>query len=89
VEFYRRRGMDMPLPPVEELRHTPGAGIYAVPFCIGTPDEVMEKLSMYKDAPMDEIGLQFRAPGMKTEHVHRSMRTFAREIMPEIKSWGK
>lgn len=44
VEFYRRRGMDMPLPPVEQLRSRPGAGIYAVPFAIGTPDEVMKKL---------------------------------------------
>ena len=89
VEFTRRRGMDMPLPPVEQLRHTPGAGIYAVPFCIGTVDEVMEKLSAYRNEPMDQIGLQFRAPGQANEHVHRSMRTFAREIMPEIRSWGK
>ena len=89
VEFYRRRGMDMPLPPAEQLRHTPNAGIYAVPFVIGTPDEVMVKLSRYKNEPMDQIGLQFRAPGMETKHVHRSMRTFAREVMPEIRSWGK
>lgn len=88
VEFYRRRGMDMPLPPVEQLRHTPGAGIYAVPFSIGTPDAVMNTLEAYRHEPMDQLGLQFRAPGMETQHLHRSMRTFARELMPEIRSWG-
>jgi alkanesulfonate monooxygenase SsuD/methylene tetrahydromethanopterin reductase-like flavin-dependent oxidoreductase (luciferase family) len=88
VEFYRRRGMDMPLPPLEKLRHTPGAGVYHVPFVIGTPDDVMRGLSTYRDEPLEQLSLQFHSPGMELEHVQRSMRTFAREVMPEIRSWG-
>jgi alkanesulfonate monooxygenase SsuD/methylene tetrahydromethanopterin reductase-like flavin-dependent oxidoreductase (luciferase family) len=88
VEFYRRRGVDMPLPPVGELRRTPNAGIYGVPFAVGTPEDVLRGLSIYKDEPLDQLALQFHAPGMNVEHVKRSMRVFARELMPEIRSWG-
>ena len=88
VEFYRRRGVDMPLPPVGELRRTLNAGIYGVPFAVGTPDDVLRGLSVYRDEPLDQLALQFHAPGMNVEHVKRSMRSFAREIMPEIRSWG-
>jgi alkanesulfonate monooxygenase SsuD/methylene tetrahydromethanopterin reductase-like flavin-dependent oxidoreductase (luciferase family) len=88
VEFYRRRGVDMPLPPVGELRRTLNAGIYGVPFAVGTPDDVLRGLSIYRDEPLDQLALQFHAPGMNVEHVKRSMRSFAREIMPEIRSWG-
>lgn len=88
VEFYRRRGVDMPLPPVGELRRTPNAGIYGVPFAVGTPDDVMQALSIYRDEPLDQLGIQFHAPGMDTAIVQRSMRTFARELMPEIAKWG-
>jgi alkanesulfonate monooxygenase SsuD/methylene tetrahydromethanopterin reductase-like flavin-dependent oxidoreductase (luciferase family) len=88
VEFYRRRGVDMPLPPVGELRRTPNAGIYGVPFAVGTPDDVLRALSIYRDDPLDQLALQFHAPGMETEHVLRSMRLFAQEVMPEIRKWG-
>jgi hypothetical protein len=37
---------------------------------------------------LDQLALQFHGPGMNVEHVKRSMRSFAREIMPEIRSWG-
>jgi alkanesulfonate monooxygenase SsuD/methylene tetrahydromethanopterin reductase-like flavin-dependent oxidoreductase (luciferase family) len=89
VEFYRRRGVDMPLPPVGELRHSPNAAIYGVPFAVGTPDDVMLALGAYRDEPLDQLALQFHAPAMSTEDVQRSMRLFAREIMPEIRKWGR
>jgi len=88
VEFYRRRGVNMPLPPVGELRRTPNAGIYGVPFAIGTPEDVLRGLSIYKNEPLDQIALQFRAPGMTFEVVERSMRSFARDLMPEMRRWG-
>jgi alkanesulfonate monooxygenase SsuD/methylene tetrahydromethanopterin reductase-like flavin-dependent oxidoreductase (luciferase family) len=88
VEFYRRRGMPMPLAPVGELRDDPAASIYGVPFAVGTPDQVLEKLSAYKDLPMDEMAIQFNHPGMKAEHVKTSMRMFASELLPEIRKWG-
>ncbi len=88
VEFYRRRGMDMPLPPVGELRRTPNAGIYSVPFAIGTVDDVMRALSAYRDEPLEELGIQFQHPGVDAKITQRSMRVFAREILPEIRKWG-
>ena len=88
VEFYRRRGVNMPLPPVGELRRTPNAGIYGVPFAVGTAEDVLTGLSIYKDEPLDQIAVQFHAPGMKFEHVERSMRSFAREVLPQIHKWG-
>ncbi|HTY71608.1 MAG TPA: LLM class flavin-dependent oxidoreductase [Actinomycetes bacterium] len=87
VEFYRRRGFPMPLPPVGELRHSPHAAIYGVPFAVGTPDDVLQTLSAYRDLPMDEMAVQFHHPGMAYEPVARSMRMFAAECLPEIASW--
>lgn len=88
VEFYRRRGVEIPLPPVGELRRTPDAGVYGVPFIIGTVDDAMKGIGVYRDTPMEQIALQFSAPGMDPEHVARAMRLFAKEIMPEVNSWG-
>jgi alkanesulfonate monooxygenase SsuD/methylene tetrahydromethanopterin reductase-like flavin-dependent oxidoreductase (luciferase family) len=88
MEFYRRRGMQMPLAPVGELRNDRKAGIYGVPFAVGTPDQVIEALRGYQDLPMDEMAIQFHHPGMDPQHVDASMRLFATELMPEIRSWG-
>jgi alkanesulfonate monooxygenase SsuD/methylene tetrahydromethanopterin reductase-like flavin-dependent oxidoreductase (luciferase family) len=88
VEFYRRRGMQMPLAPVGEMRDDPKAGIYGVPFAVGTPDQVLEALRAYQDLPMDEMSIQFHHPGMDPRHVDASMRLFAAELMPEIQTWG-
>jgi hypothetical protein len=59
-----------------------------VPFAVGTAQDVLQGLSIYKNEPLDQLALQFHAPGMNVEHVKRSMRVFAREIMPEIRGWG-
>jgi hypothetical protein len=80
--------MPMPLAPVGELRNDPNAGIYGVPFAVGTPDEVLKTLSAYRDLPMDEMAIQFNHPGMAAAHVENSMRMFAGELLPEIRTWG-
>jgi alkanesulfonate monooxygenase SsuD/methylene tetrahydromethanopterin reductase-like flavin-dependent oxidoreductase (luciferase family) len=88
VTFYRRRGFDMPLPPVGELRDTPGAGIFGQPFAVGTPDEVLEALRRHEHTDLDEMVIQFNHPGMAAEHVRSSMTLFANELMPEVQRWG-
>ena len=89
VTFYRRRGFDMPLPPVEEMRSTPGVGIFGQPFAVGTPDDVLSVLERHKDVDLDEMVIQFNHPGMGASEVARSMRMFAAELMPEVKGWGR
>jgi alkanesulfonate monooxygenase SsuD/methylene tetrahydromethanopterin reductase-like flavin-dependent oxidoreductase (luciferase family) len=88
VEFYRRRGIPMPLAPIGELRHDPHAGIFGTPFAVGTPDDVLRILGAYQDLPMDQIVIQFNHMGMPHEPVAASMRLFADEVMPEIARWG-
>jgi alkanesulfonate monooxygenase SsuD/methylene tetrahydromethanopterin reductase-like flavin-dependent oxidoreductase (luciferase family) len=89
VTFYRNRGFDMPLPPVAEMRHTPGVGIFGQPFAVGTPEDVLAVLERHRDVDLDEMVIQFNHPGMEAEHVARGMRLFASELMPEVKSWGR
>jgi hypothetical protein len=89
IGFYRRRGFEMPQPPVGELRKTPGAGIFGQPFAVGTPDEVVEALSVHKGVDLDEMVLQFNHAGMPPEPVANSMRLFASEVMQELRTWGR
>jgi alkanesulfonate monooxygenase SsuD/methylene tetrahydromethanopterin reductase-like flavin-dependent oxidoreductase (luciferase family) len=89
VTFYRRRGFDMPLPPVGEMRHTPGVGIFGQPFAVGAPEDVLSVLERHKDVDLDEMVIQFNHPGMGAAEVARSMRLFASELMPEVKRWGR
>jgi alkanesulfonate monooxygenase SsuD/methylene tetrahydromethanopterin reductase-like flavin-dependent oxidoreductase (luciferase family) len=88
VSFYKARGFDMPLPPVGEMRDTPGAGIFGQPFAVGTPDDVLEGISKHKNEDIDEMVIQFNHPGMPPEYVRSSMELFARELMPEVNTWG-
>ena len=89
MTFYRRRGFEMPLPPVGEMRNTPDVGIFGQPFAVGTPDDVLAVLERHKDVDLDEMVIQFNHPGMDAEAVARSMRMFATELMPEVKRWGR
>jgi alkanesulfonate monooxygenase SsuD/methylene tetrahydromethanopterin reductase-like flavin-dependent oxidoreductase (luciferase family) len=88
VEFYRKRGAPFPLPPVEELRHTPGVGVYGIPFYVGTPEEVLEQMSVYRDAPIDELNVQLHHPGQPADEVEACMRLFAKECAPVMREWG-
>jgi alkanesulfonate monooxygenase SsuD/methylene tetrahydromethanopterin reductase-like flavin-dependent oxidoreductase (luciferase family) len=88
ISFYRARGLEMPLPALEEMRSTPGVGIFGQPFAVGTPEDALGVLEAYKDVDLDEMVIQFNHPGMAAEPVANSMRLFASELMGEIRGWG-
>ena len=75
------------LPPVGEFRHVPGIGHGGTPFIVGTPDQVMQMLEVYRDRGLTHLSLNFHQPGQDSQSVCRSMRLFARELMPVIKAW--
>ena len=74
-------------PPVGRLRHESEKIAYGRPAAVGSVDDVLRVLSSCRNEDIDELALTFNFPGMKFEHVKRSMRIFAREIMPEIRKW--
>ncbi len=92
MDFYRHQGPQvgapiMPAPPVGEFRKVSEA--YGFPIAIGTPDDVLEALSHYKDKPVDELAAGIGYPAMPHEAAKRSLSLFAKECMPEIRRWGR
>ena len=89
IDFYARRPhATMPPPaPVGEFRKVGKAYGQDVP--VGSPQDILEALSRYKDAPIDELVFQFGFPGMPHEYAKRAMQTFAKECLPEIRTWGR
>ena len=97
LNFYRMRvnpqagsigsGALEQLPPVGEFRNLPGIGHGGAQFAVGTSETVAEMLSAYRDRRLTHLVLTFHAPGMASEAVRRSMRAFARDIMPAIAAW--
>ncbi|HEX6440910.1 MAG TPA: LLM class flavin-dependent oxidoreductase [Stellaceae bacterium] len=75
------------LPPAGEFRHVPGIGHGGTPFIVGTPEEVGRMLEQYRDRGLSHLSLNFHQPGQDSQSVRRSMRLFARELMPAIKAW--
>ena len=75
------------LPPVGEFRDVPGIGHGGQPFAVGTPDEVMQALAPYRDKQLTHLSLNLHQPGQDSKTVRRSMRLFARELMPVLKEW--
>ena len=65
----------------------PGIGHGGAPFAVGTSETVAEMLSAYRDRRLTHLVLTFHAPGTTSEAVRRSMRAFARDIMPAIAAW--
>jgi hypothetical protein len=51
-------GVNMPLPPVGELRRTPMWHLRRA-FAVGTADDVLQALSIYRDEPLDQLGVSF------------------------------
>lgn len=88
-EFYKRRGFPFPFFPPEELRHIEDVGVFGQPFAVGTPDDVLRVLERHKGVDLDEMVIQFNHPGMAPDAVERGMRLFARELMPELRTWGR
>lgn len=77
-----------PWPAPEELRHVEGLGIYSPfdPVYVGTPADVLEGLRRFIGrGRVTHLALQFRHPGMTTEHVRKSMDLFAREVLPHLR----
>src|SRR5229473_2823124 len=97
LHFYRTHGNpeagsrgDAPLgslPPVGQFRLVPGIGHGGQPFAVGTPDEAMQALLPYRDRQLTHLSLNLHQPGQDSAGVRRSMRLFARELMPVLKAW--
>ncbi|HEV2335801.1 MAG TPA: LLM class flavin-dependent oxidoreductase [Stellaceae bacterium] len=75
------------LPPVGQFRDVPGIGHGGQPFAVGTPDQVLEALSPYRDRQLTHLSLNLHQPGQDSRTVRRSMELFAREVMPVLKAW--
>jgi len=75
------------LPPLGEFRDVPGIGHGGQPFAVGTPDDVMAALMPYRDRQLTHLSLNLHQPGQESASVRRSMRLFARELMPALKAW--
>jgi alkanesulfonate monooxygenase SsuD/methylene tetrahydromethanopterin reductase-like flavin-dependent oxidoreductase (luciferase family) len=87
IEFYRRRGTPFPLAPIGEFRKPENAFAYGCPIIAGSPTEVLEGLSRYRDEPLDELGLQLNHPGMDHKLAMRSLERFAAEVLPVVSCW--
>ena len=97
LHFYRTRvdlqsatsaaGVLNELPPVGAFRNVAGIGHRGSSFVVGTPDEVGRALEAYRDKWLTHLSLNFHQPGMDTNVVRRSMKMFAKELMPAVKGW--
>jgi alkanesulfonate monooxygenase SsuD/methylene tetrahydromethanopterin reductase-like flavin-dependent oxidoreductase (luciferase family) len=68
-----------PLPPDEDLR--PEA------FLVGTPDDVAERLvRLHHQAPYDQFAFWGRLPGFTYEQASRTIRLFASEVVPKVRT---
>lgn len=76
------------LPPVGEFRHVPGIGHGGAPFAVGTPDDVMRALEWLRGKGLTHLSLNLHQPGQDSASVRRSLRFFARELLPTLKEWG-
>jgi len=94
-DFYAQRDWiggpemrDKPVPAVGEYRNADAPG--GMNNAVGTPDQVLRQLEpRLRDSLVTHFAFGFRHAGMATEPVRRSMELFARELMPEIRSWGR
>jgi hypothetical protein len=65
----------------------PNIGHGGAPFAVGTSATVAGMLRACSDQRLSHLVLTFHAPGMASAAVRRSMRAFARDIMPVIAAW--
>ncbi len=75
------------LPPLGEFRHVPGIGHGGAPFAVGTPDDVLRALDMFRGKQLTHLSLNLHQPGQDSASVRRSMRLFAEHLMPALKAW--
>jgi alkanesulfonate monooxygenase SsuD/methylene tetrahydromethanopterin reductase-like flavin-dependent oxidoreductase (luciferase family) len=88
-KHYPATSVHKPIPPVGRLRQESENVAYGLTPAVGSPEDVLRILSAYRDADVDQLVPNFHYPGMNFEHVKRSMRMFAKEVMPEIRKWGR
>jgi alkanesulfonate monooxygenase SsuD/methylene tetrahydromethanopterin reductase-like flavin-dependent oxidoreductase (luciferase family) len=53
--------------------------------CIGTPNQIRDKLRAYRDAGVDQVVFISQAGNNKHEDICGSLELFAREVLPEFK----
>ena len=95
MNFYAlRKRLDGTFPPpsAEITREMIREGRMFVPgekgACVGSPKDVLPRFLELRDGAegrVTHIPMQVRHPGMKTEDVHRTMRLFAKEILPVLR----
>jgi alkanesulfonate monooxygenase SsuD/methylene tetrahydromethanopterin reductase-like flavin-dependent oxidoreductase (luciferase family) len=88
INFYVRRGLPRPLAPIGEFRRPENAFAFGVPIIAGSPTDVLEGLSKFRNDNIDDLSLQFGHPGMDQKYALRSMRLFAKEVLPEVSRWS-
>ena len=64
-----------PLPPGEDIEES---------FIIGTPDQAAEKIAAMRDTGIRNVMFKFNTGEMDTTRVQKSMRLFAKKVMPSF-----
>lgn len=70
-----------------DMMRTGDLGVWSV-LAVGTPEEVIAKLTPSVDGTAGRITMlacAFRQAGMRSPEVHRSIRLFAKEVMPALR----
>ncbi|MCK8646702.1 LLM class flavin-dependent oxidoreductase [Mycobacterium colombiense] len=84
-------GFVPPLPALEEMQYLPPAGDPMAPL-LGNPDTILEALRpMLEHGDCTHFSFAFRGSGagMDLELARESMRLFAKECLPVLKTWGR
>ncbi len=84
-------GFVPPLPPYDQMQEPPPAGAPMTPL-LGTPDTILDALRpMLEHGDCTHFSFAFRASGggMDAELARDSMRLFAKECLPVLKTWGR
>ena len=86
LQFYSARGRGNVIPPVGELRHV-NDQIDTQTLLIGTVDDVARGLEAYRGQGLTHLsfGLSTYVPDPVKKR--RSMELFAKELLPEVKTW--
>jgi len=86
LRFYSERGRGNVIPPVGELRHV-NDQIDTQALLIGTVDDVARGLQAYRGKGLTHLsfGLSTYVPDPVKKR--RSMEVFAKELLPEVKTW--
>jgi alkanesulfonate monooxygenase SsuD/methylene tetrahydromethanopterin reductase-like flavin-dependent oxidoreductase (luciferase family) len=86
LRFYSERGRGHAIPPVGELRHV-NDQIDMQALLIGTVEDVARGLQAYRGQGLTHLsfGLSTYVPDPVKKR--RSMEVFAKELLPEVKTW--